>query len=376
MYQFTTTNIINSSLDSNGTTAKYAGTTTYLNVTRVGKFLKDNILSITKRAYYAGVKEVAKVQIPTIASGLVARLTVDVRLSQETNSEYANIAIAFKKPVTVEVLATGTAATDAAALVAQLNGLKDRFGHAYLTAAVINTDYVQVTATENSQKIFSMVIEKEKASTNSIIMPEYENVSASTFSVTTIGKQGFGDDNWMARKVMLPTAENVRYFGISKDERPVIGGNYNQYVLRYKVAKEDDGIVAGGYSITTHVFYVLGSLVAAFEAEIVKTGIATDTVGAVVTAVTIGGNTFDLSDNTAAGIQLTYSSTPSSITGGVWSRTGVDTVAGAWDTDKVLLTASGLLTVVTGHGVAAADTIGVQVTVDGFTQTGVVTFQS
>jgi len=145
MYQFTTTNIINSSLDSNGTTAKYAGTTTSLSVSRVGKFLKDNILSITKRAYYAGVKEIAKVQIPTITSGLVARLTVDVRLSQETNSEYANIALAFKKPVAVEVLATGTAATDAAALVAQINGLKDRFGHSYLVAAVIDTDYVQVT---------------------------------------------------------------------------------------------------------------------------------------------------------------------------------------------------------------------------------------
>ena len=73
---------------------------------------------------------------------------------------------------------------------------------------------------------------------------------------------------------------------------------------------------------------------------------------------------------------MTYTSTPASITGGVWARTGVDTVAGAWDTTKVLLSASGLMTVVTGHGVAAADTIGVQVTVDGFTQTGVVTFQS
>lgn len=376
MYQFTTTNIINSSLDSNGTTAKYTGTTTYLQVARVGKFLKDNILSITKRAYYAGVKEVAKVQIPTITAGLVARLTVEVRLSEQTNSEYANIALAFKKPVTVEVIATGTAGTDATALAAQINGLKDRFGFSYVTATVINTDWVQVTATDVNQRIYSMIIEKEKASPNSIIQPEYENVSSTTFAVTTAGKIGFGDNDWMARRVMLPTAENVRYFGISKDERPVLGGNYNQYTLRYKVAKEDDGIVAGGYSITTHVFYVLGSLVAAFEAEIVKTGIATDTIGSVVTAITIGGNTFDLSDDTAAGQQLTYTSTPASITGGVWARTGVDTVAGAWDTTKVLLSASGLMTVVTGHGVAAADKIGVQVTVDGFTQTGVVTFQA
>ena len=46
MYQFTTTNIINSNLDSNGTTTKFAGSTTALTVTRVGKFLKASIVSV------------------------------------------------------------------------------------------------------------------------------------------------------------------------------------------------------------------------------------------------------------------------------------------------------------------------------------------
>ena len=54
MYQFTTTTVLNSSLDSNGTTAKYSGSATGLNVTRVGSFKKANIVSIYKNAYVAG----------------------------------------------------------------------------------------------------------------------------------------------------------------------------------------------------------------------------------------------------------------------------------------------------------------------------------
>lgn len=281
MYQFTTTTIINSNLDSNGSTAKYSGAAAAFTVTRVGKFIKANILSVYKRPYSAGVKEVAKVTIPTITAGLVARLTVDVRLSEQTNSEYANAYLYFKKPVTVEVIATGTAATDATALVAQLNSLKDRFGFAYITAAVVNTADVQVTATDFNQRIYSMIIEKEKASTNSLIQPEYDNVSSTTFSVTTAGKIGFGDDDWMVRRIMLPTAENVRYFGTNKEERPVIGGNYTEYVLKYSVAKDhEDGIVGGGTSITTHVFYVLSSLQAAFETALQITFPAIVTIGA------------------------------------------------------------------------------------------------
>ena len=41
MYQFTTTTIINSSLDSNGTTARYTGSAAGLTVTRVGTFKKS-----------------------------------------------------------------------------------------------------------------------------------------------------------------------------------------------------------------------------------------------------------------------------------------------------------------------------------------------
>lgn len=373
MYQFTTTNIINSSLDSNGVTAKFAGSATQLKVARVNTFLKDNIVSIYKRAYRVGVKEIAQVTIPVITAGLVARLDVDVRLAQQTNSEYASTHLYFSKPVVIEVIATGTAATDATALAAQVNKLKDRFGFSYITATTSGADVI-LTATDTNQRIESIKILKEAGYTdNSLVEPKYTDVTASTFSVTTAGSAGFGDDDWMAQRVKIPTMENTRKFGISADERPVIGGNYTQYTLRYSITKDGtDGIVSGGTSVTTHVFYVLSSLVSSFEAAIIATGKIIDTIGTAVTAVTIGGDTLTMS--AAAGTTtLTATTTPSGVTGAVWTLTGDNTVVGTLDATKLTLTTAGVMTVVAASGLAADDTIGVSVTVDGFTETGDVT---
>lgn len=376
MFQFTTTNIINSSLDSNGTTAKYSGDASAFTVTRVGKFLVSNVVgSVFKKAYTAGVLEIAQVTIPTITAGLVARLDVDVRLSQQTHSEYANSYLYFKKPVTVEVIATGTATTDATALAAQINGLKDRFGHSYITASTSGADLI-LTAKNVHQRFFSIKILSEQAApyTNTIIEPLFDDVSSTTFSVTTPGLVGFGNDEWMYARIRMQSLDNHRPFGIARDELPVIGGNYTQYTLRYQVAKDHvDGVsLANDTSITTHVFYVKSDLVAGFEAALVAASLPIDTIGSAVSAIVIGGNTLTMSAG-AGTAQLTATTTPVGVTGGVWTLTDDNTVAGSLDATKLSLTTGGLMTVLASSGLAAADTIGVSVTVDGFTQTGDVT---
>lgn len=283
MFQYTTTNVINSqyALDYEGNRLvnssgsdiyKYVGTTAGLNVNKVGNFKIANIVSIHKRPYTVGIKEIAKVQIPQIASGLTARLEVILKLSQSAQSEYVNYSLDFLKPIVVEIVATNNAANDAASLVTQLNALKDRFGVKYFKAEVITTDYIQITCTWSEQRVKSMIISKSAASYNSTIQPEYTDVSSTTFSVTTNGKNGFGDDDWIARRIMLQTFENTRFFGITKDERLVSGGNYSEYALRYSVSKDGvDGISSGTTSVTTHIFYVKSDLVPSFEAAIYTT---------------------------------------------------------------------------------------------------------
>lgn len=376
MYQFSTTNVINSSLDSNGTTAKYVGSTTAFEVKRVGKFLKDNIVSITKRAYYAGVKEIARVTVPTITKDLVVRIEIDLGLSQNTQSDYASALIDFKKPLYVEVISSGVATTDAQALVNAINATYSD----YVSAAISTADVV-LTAKTNYQRFNSIKILKEAGSTgNSIVEPAYEDVSAATFTVNTPGKVGFGDTAWMASHISLQTVANTKAFGIGIDERPILGGNYTQYTLRYSVAKDGtDGIVAGGTSITTHVFYVLSSLVASFEAAIIATTVGIDTIGSTVTDLAIVSATCDLSDYGASGLTYAYTSTPSGVTGGVWSRdTSLDnntSGGGAPDFTKVTISPAGVLTLAAGHGLAATDTFGIKCTCDGFTKSFTITVQ-
>lgn len=296
MYQFTTTTIINSNLDSNGTTAKYAGSATALNVTRVNKFIASKIVSVYKRPYAAGVKEVAKLTVVASTLGSVNRLLVDVRLSQKTDSEYANYSMDFKKPVVVEILGTGNATNDATAFKNAINGLRDRFGFAYITATSSGAD-LSLTATNNNQVFFSILQQEEAASYNSIIQPEYTLKAGGTLNgltavngvvLTTVGRVGFGDDEYMISHIQIPTYENTRYFGTNKEERPIIGGNYTQYTLRYTVDKSDDGILAGAKSITTHVFYVLSTLQAAFETEVQKAFAGIVTIGGDQDVVIVG----------------------------------------------------------------------------------------
>ena len=270
MFQYTTTTVINSALDSNGVTPKYSGDAKAFKVTRVGTFKKDSIKSVYERAYSAPTKEVATITVPSVTAGKVIRLEVDVRLSQNTYSEYANSYLYFKKPVVVEVIATGTAATDAAALAKQVAGLQDRFGESYIKAT--NAGAVITLAAKNQyQRFHNAEISEEVLSPNSLVQPEYKVVSTD-FAVTVPGKVGFGDDAYMIASIMIPTTENTRVFGINQEERPILGGNYSQFTLRYDIPKDsNDGIWTGARSITTHVFYVKSDLVDAFRTEIAKT---------------------------------------------------------------------------------------------------------
>jgi len=277
MFQYTNTVVINSSLDSNGTLAKFSGASSVFTVTRVNKFAAANVLGCYKRAYSAGVKEVAQITVVNGTANKVVRLNIDIRLSDSTYSEYANTYLYFKKPVMVEVVGSGTASTDAAALIAAVNALKDRFGSQYVVATSGGGAVITLTATNFNQRFFSVTAEIETANSNSITQVDY--VVNATGAVTVLGKLGFGDDVWMTSHIMMQTLDNARPFGTNKEERPIIGGNYTEYVIRYKVDKDyDDGIVSNEWSVTTHVFYVLSTLVSAFDSALSSASISVTTV--------------------------------------------------------------------------------------------------
>lgn len=89
------------------------------------------------------------------------------------------------------------------------------------------------------------------------------------------GLEAFGDYNWIIHNLRLPTKANTGFWAPTKNELPIPGGEYAQFIVRMCV--ERDGIagqVVGNRatSVTTHVFYVLdqGENVDTIKTELAK----------------------------------------------------------------------------------------------------------
>ena len=87
-------------------------------------------------------------------------------------------------------------------------------------------------------------------------------LDANTEVAIAPGLEAFGDYNWIIHNLRLPTAANTNFWAPTKDEMPVVGQQYTQFIVR--IQKERDGIMgeivgARGVSVTTHVLYVAGS---------------------------------------------------------------------------------------------------------------------
>lgn len=77
------------------------------------------------------------------------------------------------------------------------------------------------------------------------------------------GLEAFGDYNWIIHNLRLPTAANTNFWAPTRDEMPIPGTQYTQFIVR--IAKERDGIAGGAVgmrvtSVTTHVLYVAGKV--------------------------------------------------------------------------------------------------------------------
>lgn len=278
MFQYTKTTIINGQyavdaqgnplLDSAGLPVKKvqkASDDSSITVIGSGTFLKDNIKSIYKRPYEAGVKEEATltVSLSGVTAGDILRLTVKVKLDGTTQSDYANFTYDFRQPITVDIASSGTAATDAAEFVKVFNKLKAEYGRSLFTTSATGAT-ITFKAKTNDQRFESIVLEKVGAVPLNTLTPEITQLAVGSVSVP--GKNGFGDDAWMLKSVVIPTLENTRVFGILKDEKPVLGGNYSQYTLKYEVMSDEYDIWNGNkVSVTNHVFWVAADQVTNFE---------------------------------------------------------------------------------------------------------------
>lgn len=295
MFQFTTTNVINSNKDY--TTGKPLWSAqdaaldkpASLNVKRVSKFLKPNVVSIYKAE--ANDPEMAKVTLDLSQingkDGESYRLSVYIGLTQASQeSRYANDLILKGKPFTVDFVWKTSAADVAKNLVKIINKYAVMVYGEKLLNVSYSGAYLTIEAVNEYQRFRKVNIEKfdkdayfGRGEYNAVRTLEDLSEQASNAALTGtvegyfVGKEGFGTYSYLLHNLRIPTAMRTRAFGVNLDENPIIGALYNQYTIHYCTDRGVLGTNAVGdtvKSVTTHVFYVNQSIASEFEEALTK----------------------------------------------------------------------------------------------------------
>lgn len=292
MFQFTTTNVINSDKDLTTGKPLYEVKSDTLIVKRVANFKKENIAAIYKAA--AVDPENAKVTIDltgvSATTGDVLRLSIYVGLSQASqDSRYSNDMIYKGKPFSVDFVWQDTAANSAKKLVETIKKYSLLvYGEKLLTASNSGA-FVTIEATNEYQRFKRVDLEKFEKAPNEYpysgkytVIKSLSDLASKTSSELTgsvegffAGKEGFGTYSFLLHNLRLPTSARTQAFGINQDETPIVGAKYNQYTIHYCSNRGVLGLNAVGdtvKSVTTHVFYVKSDLASAFETLLEKVG--------------------------------------------------------------------------------------------------------
>ena len=379
MYQFTKETIINSNLDSNGTSTRFSASNGVFNVLRSGNFKAVEVLSCYKNGYVAPEKEklVKTIALSPIATK-VYRLYVKLNRINSYTSDFSNDMSYNALEKYYEVTGVANAADLVAAfetIINKENRIKD---NPYFT---VSKDSDELTLKVVDEYTHFVKVEIQEIITTSVTGYDSFTVVEDVLGGGTLtpGKEGFGTIKQITKNLRLPTLANTNWLALNQEEKPVAGGQYTQYSIKIMTNRGDmGGVSAMGQnveSITTHIFYVLSTLVSDWETALATAGISIDTVNKTVTAVTITSSTLDIS-NVVSGTahQVTYTTTPSGVTGAIFAlNTVASTVAGTADWTKVAVSNTGLITLTTGHGLAADDKIAINVYIDGYVVTKEIT---
>lgn len=301
MFQFTTTNVINSNKDF--TTGKplwsaqeaAGGKPASLNVKRVHNFISTNIVAIYKAVAHDAEFAKATIDLSQVNGneGEVFRLHIYVGLSQASQSSlYANDLQWKGKPLSVDFVWGASAADTVAKLIKTIN----KYEMMVYNKKLLNVSYsgtcITIEATDEYQRFRFINIEKfdneayhgmgEYKVVRSLEDLDAKDTNAEVTAAAEgyfVGKEGFGTYPFLLHNLRLPTYARRRYLATNEDETPVIGAKYNQYTIHYCANRGILGDNAVGdlvKSKTTHVFYVRQDLASDFEAALAKVGTVTE----------------------------------------------------------------------------------------------------
>lgn len=305
MFQFTTTNVLNSLKDL--TTGKDLITTVdtsgkeEIMIKRIGNFKKANVESI----YHTAGSEAELAAVCMDLTNVVAkdkkyRLNMYIGLTQgSADSRYANDLYHKGKAFSIDFDGLATAAETVAKLADVLKKYDilvygDKQLNVYSSGALLALEavneyqrFVRVNIEElNASAYFEMGdykvvkslddLKKDMASHDAVVKAGVP-VAEGLF----VGKEGFGTYSYLLHNLRLPTTARSGAFAWNKEESPVPGVVYDEYVIRYCVNRGELGLNAVGdtvKSVTTHVIYVPSALSTTVKTALGKVGTVVETV--------------------------------------------------------------------------------------------------
>ena len=122
------------------------------------------------------------------------------------------------------------------------------------------------------QRIAILVEDTDSVLHEEKVITEYirnRKETATGITPVKVGVNGFGTYSQLTKDLSLPTAAHTHWTSVTKDERPIVGALYTQYIISYYApSTANPSFTAVGnrsMSETTHVFWVKSDLVSAWE---------------------------------------------------------------------------------------------------------------
>ena len=265
-------------------------TTTLINEIPNNKVVKEGVLRIGKhlfeKRWVESIRKAkghkmelceATVDLSKVNLGdaTVARLYIYVGLEGSEESIYANDWYRKGMPLSVS-FAVGTAAEMGKAIVDTVKTF-NVFTKVKKVLDVTTDGEGKVTIKgthehQRLQKIAILVEDPASKLGEEKVVAEYEMNRKENAAITIVnpGVNGFGTYSQLLKDLRLPTAAHNNWLSVQKDEMPVVGAIYHQYIINYYApSTANPSFTAVGnrsMSETTHVFWVREDLVSDWEA--------------------------------------------------------------------------------------------------------------
>ena len=207
----------------------------------------------------------------------VARLYIYVGLEGSEESIYANDWYRKGMPLSVSFNVTSDASEMAAAIADTVKTFNVFTKVKKVLDVAATGNILNIKGTHEHQRIEKIQVLVEVGAGEEKAVVDYElrpRTDRQEDAVTLVkaGRNGFGTYSQLLKDLRLPTAVHNHWLSVQKDEMPIVGALYTQYIITYYApSTANPSFTAVGnrsMSETTHVFWVKNELVGAWEEKL------------------------------------------------------------------------------------------------------------